>query len=155
MRVRVTRMTTPKSELGKLVAGMDPKVVASFAGIDPATVGGFDAFAQEDIVYDDGCGECDDTKNEPLKFVHREEPDNVIHESCLYNLVRRERENFIAIKDVPSGKPTAAEKVDAMIGESLDADDEEYQLDEPVEYHTEEVQVPKGQKIINIEFGEE
>lgn len=171
MRVRVTRMTTPKSELGKLVAGMDPKVVASFAGIDPATVGGFDAFTQEDVVYDNDCvQECG--KDEPLAYVNREDLEEVIHESCLFALKVRERETFIRIKDVPSGKLTAAEKVDALIGDSMDADDdEEYQLEEPVtfsvsisagssgmtdeEYYTEEVQVPKGQKIINIEFGKE
>jgi len=130
MRVRVKRMTTTTNEE-------------------------FTAFTQEDVVYDDGCSECEKETGAPLAFVEREDPENVIHESCLFALKPREREAFIRIKDVPSGKPTAAEKVDAMIGESLDADDEEYQLDEPVEYHTEEVQVPKGQKIINIEFGEE
>lgn len=94
----------------------------------------FTAFTQEDIVYDDGCSECGDAKDEPLKYVHREEPDNVLHHSCLYDLKPRFRSEFIAIEDVPSGKLTAAEKVDAMIGGSLDADDEEYQLDEPVEF---------------------
>lgn len=105
MRVRVTVMTTTPNEE-------------------------FTAFTQEDIVYDDGCSECVDG-DAPLAYVNREEPDNVIHEKCLYNLRPRIRDEFIAIKDVPSGELTASEKVDAMVGESLDA--EEYELDEPVE----------------------
>lgn len=105
MRVRVTAMTTTPNEE-------------------------FTAFTQEDIVYDEDCvSECG--KDVPLAFVNREEPYLVIHESCLYQLKLRERDNWIAIKDVPSGKLTASEKVDAMVGESLDA--EEYELDEPVE----------------------
>jgi len=114
----------------------------------------FTAFTQEDIVYDDGCAECEKETKEPLAFVNREDSEYVIHEACLYKLKPRERAQFITIKDVPSGKPSASEKVDAMIGESLDdADEEEYELNEPVEMIIEEVEVPKGQKIINVEFG--
>lgn len=144
MRVRVTRMAATTEE--------------------------FTAFTREDIVYDDGCVECSPHESdEPLAFVNREDPEYVIHESCLYKLHPRQRNFYIAIKDVPSGKLTAAEKVDAMIGDSMDADedDEEYELDEAVEIHltnedtevrvyppgVETIEVPPGMEVISVEFG--
>lgn len=97
-------------------------------------------FTQQDIVYDEDCAE-ECGKDEPLAFVNRDNPEDVIHESCLFALKPRARSEYIRIDKVPSGKPTAAEKVDAMIGDSLDEDeeieaakaDQEYQLAEPVE----------------------
>lgn len=92
----------------------------------------FTAFDKEDIVYDDGCipGEWECGKEDPLTYVNREDPEHVIHEACYYQLKPRQRAEFIAIKDVPSGEMTAAEKVEAAIGNALDED--EYELDEPV-----------------------
>ena len=87
----------------------------------------FTAFTKEDIVYDDGCGECSENSDSPLAFVNREDPEYVIHETCYFDLIPRVQKEFIAIKDVPSGKLSAAER----IGAAFDADIEEaYELEE-------------------------
>lgn len=117
-----------------------------------ATENEFTRFHREDVVFDDGCSECGKETDAPLVYVNREDPEYVIHEECFYDLVRRERDNFIHLRDVPSGKLTASEKVDAMIGESLD--EEEYELDEPVEFDVLPRETAKKVILADYESGE-